>query len=78
MDAFKARAKGLSDGLEPELSVVVDAVFPLGQLTDAVAAFQQNSRRRRSDCMSKRWCRFAAGVAALTPRSFRATAPTGP
>src|SRR5258708_3106813 len=40
MDAFKARAKGLSDGLEPELSVVVDAVFPLGQLTDAVAGFQ--------------------------------------
>jgi len=40
MDAFKARAKGLSDGLEPELSVVVDAVFPLGQLTDAVAVFQ--------------------------------------
>src|SRR5258708_37404751 len=40
MDAFKAHAKGLSDGLEPELSVVVDAVFPLGHLTDAVAAFQ--------------------------------------
>src|SRR5256712_12422705 len=40
MDAFKARAKGLSDGLEPELSVVMDAVFPLGQLTDAVTAFQ--------------------------------------
>src|SRR5258705_11900382 len=40
IDAIKARAKGLSDGLEPELSVVVDAVFPLGQLTDAVAVFQ--------------------------------------
>jgi len=40
MDAFKARAKGLSGGLEPELCVVVDAVFPLGQLTDAVTAFQ--------------------------------------
>src|SRR6266704_761641 len=40
MDVFKARAKGLSDGLEPELSVVVDAVFPLERLTDAVAAFQ--------------------------------------
>jgi DNA-binding transcriptional LysR family regulator len=40
MDDFKARAKGLSDGLEPELSVVMDAVFPLGHLTDAVAAFQ--------------------------------------
>src|SRR2546422_1941277 len=29
MDGFKARAKGLSDGLEPELSVVVDVIFPL-------------------------------------------------
>src|SRR6266436_2309965 len=41
MDAFKARAKGLSDGLEAELSVVVDVVFPLERLTDAVAAFQE-------------------------------------
>jgi DNA-binding transcriptional LysR family regulator len=40
MDAFKARAKGLSGGLEPELSVVVDVMFPLEQLTSAVAAFQ--------------------------------------
>src|SRR5260221_5932960 len=29
MYVFKARAKGLSDGLEPELSVVVDVMFPL-------------------------------------------------
>src|SRR5258708_6213299 len=40
MDGFKARAKGLSDGLEPELSVVVDVIFPLERLTAAVAAFQ--------------------------------------
>jgi DNA-binding transcriptional LysR family regulator len=40
MDALKARAKGLSDGLEPELGVVVDVMFPLEQLTCAVAAFQ--------------------------------------
>jgi DNA-binding transcriptional LysR family regulator len=40
MDVFKARAKGLSDGLEPELSVVVDVMFPLENLTSAVAAFQ--------------------------------------
>src|SRR3989441_112369 len=40
MDVFKARAKGLSDGLEPELSVVVDVIFPLERLTAAVAAFQ--------------------------------------
>jgi DNA-binding transcriptional LysR family regulator len=41
MDVLKARAKGLSDGLEPELSVVVDVMFPLEQLTCAVAAFQE-------------------------------------
>src|SRR6266581_4657112 len=35
MDVFKARAKGLSDGLEPELSVVVDVMFPLDLLTAA-------------------------------------------
>ena len=40
MDVFKARAKGLSNGLEPELSVVVDVMFPLDQLTNAIAAFQ--------------------------------------
>src|SRR5437016_733834 len=40
MDVFKARAKGLSEGLEPELTVVVDVMFPLEQLTCAVAAFQ--------------------------------------
>jgi len=41
MDVFKARAKGLSEGLEPELSVVVDVMFPLERLTAAVAAFQE-------------------------------------
>ena len=40
MDVFKARAKGLAGGLEPELSVVVDVVFPLEQLTGAVTDFQ--------------------------------------
>src|ERR1700716_1323446 len=29
MDLFKARAKGLSDGLEPELSIVVGVGVPL-------------------------------------------------
>ncbi len=40
MDLFKARAKGLAGGLEPELSVVVDVMFPIEVLTSAVAAFQ--------------------------------------
>jgi DNA-binding transcriptional LysR family regulator len=42
IDGFKARAKGLAEGLEAELSVVVDVLFPIDTLTCAVAAFQQH------------------------------------
>src|SRR5258708_2630477 len=38
MDVFKARAKGLSDGLGAELDVRVDVMFPLVQPTGPVAA----------------------------------------
>jgi DNA-binding transcriptional LysR family regulator len=41
IDLFKARAKRLAGGLEPELSVAVDVVFPLAPFTAAVAAFQK-------------------------------------
>jgi DNA-binding transcriptional LysR family regulator len=40
VDHFKARAKGLAGGLETELSLVVDAMFPVAVLATAVAAFQ--------------------------------------
>lgn len=40
MDLFKARARDLAGGLEPELSIVVDGIFPIRVLTCAVAAFQ--------------------------------------
>jgi DNA-binding transcriptional LysR family regulator len=40
VDLFKARAKGLAHGLETELSLVVDAMFPVAVLASAVAAFQ--------------------------------------
>ncbi len=40
MDLFKARARSLSDGLEAELSVVVDVMFPMDLLTVAISAFQ--------------------------------------
>ncbi len=40
MDQFKARARGLSDGLEPELSVVISVLFPTRVLTAAVVGFQ--------------------------------------
>jgi DNA-binding transcriptional LysR family regulator len=41
VDVLKARAKNLAGGLEPELSVAVDVMFPSAPLADAVAAFQQ-------------------------------------
>lgn len=39
MDGFKARAKTLAAGLEAELSIVVDVMFPMDVLTDAVGLF---------------------------------------
>src|SRR6202050_4536982 len=41
VDRFKARAKGLARGLEPELGVVADVMFPIAPITYAVAAFQE-------------------------------------
>jgi DNA-binding transcriptional LysR family regulator len=38
-DIMKARAKGMAAGLEPELSVVIDVMFPMSVLTRAAAAF---------------------------------------
>ena len=41
VDLFKARAKSLAGGLEPELRVAVDVMFPLAPFTAAVADFQK-------------------------------------
>lgn len=41
MDAFKARARTLAEGLEPELSVAVDVMYPIAKLTEAVQAFHR-------------------------------------
>jgi DNA-binding transcriptional LysR family regulator len=39
IDGFKAKAKGMAAGLEPELSVVIDVMFPMAAITGAAAAF---------------------------------------
>jgi DNA-binding transcriptional LysR family regulator len=41
IDLFKARARGLAGGLEPELTVYVNALFPTAVLTSAVTAFRE-------------------------------------
>jgi DNA-binding transcriptional LysR family regulator len=41
IDLLKARARGIAGGLEPELHVVVDVMFPMEALTCAVVAFQE-------------------------------------
>src|ERR1700686_3799314 len=40
IDLLKARAKRFAGGLEPELSVAVDVVFPLAPFTATLAAFR--------------------------------------
>ena len=39
VDQLKAQAKQLAGGLEPELSIAVDVMFPMATLTTAVTAF---------------------------------------
>lgn len=39
-DTLKAKAKSFAAGLEPELSIVVDVMFPQGCLSDALSAFK--------------------------------------
>src|ERR1700721_1754850 len=40
LNFMKARAKGMAAGLEPELSVVVDVLFPLAAITEAAKEFR--------------------------------------
>ena len=40
VDGMKARAKGMAAGLEPELSVVVDVLFPIAAITEAAKEFR--------------------------------------
>jgi DNA-binding transcriptional LysR family regulator len=39
IDVFKARARTMREGLEPEVSVAVDVVYPMAALTKAVGLF---------------------------------------
>jgi DNA-binding transcriptional LysR family regulator len=41
VDLLKARAKGMTAGLEPELSVVVDVFYPIDAITKVATAFRQ-------------------------------------
>ncbi|MGH7207100.1 MAG: LysR family transcriptional regulator [Nitrospiraceae bacterium] len=41
MDGFKAKARTLAEGLEPELSVAMDVMYPIAALTDAVRSFHE-------------------------------------
>ncbi|WP_338640847.1 LysR family transcriptional regulator [Burkholderia pyrrocinia] len=40
MDSFKSQARAIAEGLEPELSVVMDVMFPMEKLTHAVGGFR--------------------------------------
>lgn len=40
LDALKARAKGISGGLEPELSAVIDVLFPIEAVSESALEFR--------------------------------------
>jgi DNA-binding transcriptional LysR family regulator len=39
-NAFRAQARGIAGGLEPELSMVIDAMFPMGCFVEVMRRFQ--------------------------------------
>jgi DNA-binding transcriptional LysR family regulator len=41
VDLFKARAKGMAAGLEPELSLVIDVFYPIDAITQVAREFRQ-------------------------------------
>lgn len=41
MDGFKSKARAMAEGLEPELSVVMDVMYPMASLTGAVGEFRE-------------------------------------
>jgi DNA-binding transcriptional LysR family regulator len=42
VDLMRARAKGMASGIEAELSVVVDVIFPIAPIVEAARAFRVN------------------------------------
>src|SRR5271167_1205050 len=45
VDLLKARAKGISGGLEPELSAVIDVLFPFEAIAESARAFRDRFPR---------------------------------
>lgn len=41
VDLMRARAKGMASGIEPELSVVIDVMFPIDPITEAAKEFRE-------------------------------------
>ena len=68
-DALLSHAEGMAQGLEPELSLVVDAMFPLPRLLDALrafgAAFPQVSTRLDVEALGATGARVLDGSSVL-------------
>ena len=47
VDSLKARARGMAAGIEPELSVAIDVMFPMPALTCVAAQIQRAVSRHR-------------------------------
>jgi len=71
VDLLKARAKGMSAGLEPELSVVIDVFYPIDAVTQvatrvsdrSIRALRFGSTSKRSEAPSNPCSRDSAASA---------------
>ncbi len=82
VEAMRARAKGMADGLEPELSMVVDVMFPIAVMSKLAKAFREtfpNTPLRLyvealggayQPLLDRRASLGIVGTLAIMPRSF--------
>jgi len=68
VDQFKARAKGLAGGLEPQLSVVVDVLFPMEVVTWPAAIWLDSNWPMFPRMASRSRCRPSIGPPNLRVR----------
>src|SRR5260221_508015 len=71
MDGFKARARTMAEGLEPELSAVVDVLYPMAPPTRAVSFFTQTYPPTPLRL-------YAQALGAVVHAVYRKDAPPGP
>jgi Transcriptional regulator len=62
-EELRARAQSMGQGIEPELSLAVDVMFPTDVIIESCARCNPPSPRYRSPCIPRVWIRSICGCA---------------